>query len=274
MKYCIARAHGGIGDILMMKPGIRALAEAGHEVCVAIDRHRTKNDTYYELLKNNEDVKFIYDYRYFNKNKFDKVVDITSVAYPYEQAGLKIGRATIFAKAMGVKIDDETPFYSIERKIKIDNSNALHFFATEKRRSLSLEKAKAIIRWLLDCTSSNLILLDRYKEFSEIKNPRIIYCGNKNIEEAAVILKGANYFLGVDSGWMHIAAALSIPGTAIFGSTDPVTRIKDYKMIDAIYTSSNCRGCFYRACELDYDCMKSISVNQIIDRLKVDALLL
>lgn len=273
MRYCIARAHGGIGDILMMTPGINALVNQGHEVCVAIDRHRTRNDTYYQLLRNNEDVKFIYDYRYFNKNKFDKVVDITSVAYPYEQAGLKIGRATIFARAMGVKIENETPIFKVEKILKIENSIALHFFATEKRRSLSLDKALLIIDWLLQNTKANIVILDRCKEL-DIDNERIIYCGDKNIIEGAEVLNGCNYFLGVDSGWMHIAGALSIPGTAIFGSTDPVTRIKDYKYMDSLYTSSKCRGCFYKICDMDFDCMTSISVNEIIDRLRVDALLL
>jgi hypothetical protein len=273
MRYCIARAHGGIGDILMMTPGIRALASEGHEVSVAIDRHRTRNDTYYQLLKDNKDIKFIYDYRYFNKKKFDKVVDITSVAYPYEQAGLKIGRATIFAKAMGVKIEDETPIFEVKRIIKVENSIALHFFATEDRRSLSLKKAKLIVNWLLENTRANLVILDRCQDLN-INSQRVIYCGDKDIIEAAEILNGCNYFLGVDSGWMHVAGALNVPGTAIFGSTDPVTRIKDYKYMDAIYTKSKCRGCFYKPCDLNFDCMSSIGVLEIVDRLRVDALLL
>lgn len=273
MKYCIGRAHGGIGDILMMTPGIRSLKNQGHDISVAIDRHRTRNDTYYELLRYNEDISFIYDYRYVNKKKFDKFVDITSVAYPYEQSGIKIGRATIFANAMGVKIESEKPIYSVNRIVKIDNSISLHFFATEERRSLSATKANLIILWLLENTNANIVLLDRSDELIK-DNSRIIYCGDKTVNEAAEILNGTNYFLGVDSGWMHIAGALNIPGTAIFGSTDPITRVKDYKYIDPIYTQSACRGCFYKHCDLEYDCMKSISVVEIIDRLKTDALLL
>lgn len=272
MKYCIARAHGGIGDILMMTPGIKALKEAGHEVSVAIDRHRTRNDTYYNLLKNNEDIEFIYDYRYLNKNKFDKVIDITSVAYPYEQAGTKIGRASIFANAMGVAIKDETPIYTVEKIYKIENSVALHFFATEERRSWNLEKANMLIQWFLSNTNVNIILLDKNKSLLNNSN-RIIYCGDMSVEESAKYLAGADYFIGVDSGFMHLAGALNVYGLALFGSTDPITRIKDYKTFKALYTSSDCRGCFYKPCNYNYECMSSINLFDVIKEIKCNALL-
>ena len=273
MKYCIARAHGGIGDILMMTPGIHALKKAGHEVSVAIDRHRTRNDTYFNLLKNNTDIKFIYDYRYVNKRKFDKCIDITSIAYKYEQAGLKISRAEIFAKAMGVEIETEKPFYSVEKGFKIDNSVALHFFATEKRRSWSLKKANLLIEWLLNNTNCKIILLDKNKDLIS-DSKKIIYCGDLTVEEASKYVAGCDYFVGVDSGWMHIAGALDIPGLALFGSTDPITRIKDYTSLESVYSNSTCRGCFYKQCDLDYDCMKKISLLEVVERLKSDALLL
>ena len=272
MKYCIARAHGGVGDILMMTPGIRALKKEGHDVSVAIDRHRTRNDTYFNLLKRNKDISFIYDYRYFNKNKFDKVIDITSVAYPYEQAGAKIGRASIFAKAMGVSIEDETPIYSVEKIYKTENSIALHFFATEERRSWSIEKANLLIKWLLNNTNCTIILLDKSKDLYR-ESKRIIYCGNMSVEKASQYLAGSDYFIGVDSGFMHLAGALDVHGVALFGSTDPITRVKDYKFIKSIYTDSDCRGCFYKTCNLNYECMNSISIFEVTKEIKSYALL-
>ena len=53
---CIVRSVGGIGDVLMITPAIRQIKERYPlcKVTLALDRHRTRGDIYYELLKNAE----------------------------------------------------------------------------------------------------------------------------------------------------------------------------------------------------------------------------
>lgn len=43
--------------------------------------------------------------------------------------------------------------------------------------------------------------------------------GKTNLSEAACILKNAVCYIGLDSGWMHLAAAFDIPTFTIFGAT-------------------------------------------------------
>ena len=271
MKICVARAHGGIGDILMMTPGIKALKKAGHEVHVAINREPETKDSYFEILKNNPSIDRIHEYKDVEKKEFDKFVDLTSVAYPYEQAGFKLGRAKIFARYMGVSIEDETPILVLDESIYCENLIALHFFGAEKRRSWNKEKARRLINYLIKETSVNLLLLDN--EYYYPDSDRIISCEGVGVMKASGYLHSAKYFIGIDSGWMHIAGALDIPGLVLFGSTDPITRIKDYKYLDGLYTKSKCRGCFYKPCEIKYNCMEEITLNEVIEVIRYDALL-
>ena len=268
MKVCVARKHGGIGDILMMTPGIRGLALAGHEVSVAID---TTCESYCLLLKNNRSIKSIYNYAEINAKAFDVFIDLTSVAYPYEQAGFNLSRQKIFANEMGVVIFDEKPIYSPHGGYPVDNLIALHFFAEEEKRSWPESYAVKVIQFLLDTTRASILLLDT-KDYFPVTQ-RIISCKDLNVEQASKYLWAARFFVGVDSGWMHIAAALDISGLVLFGSTNPETRIGGYRYLDPIFTTSKCNSCFYRSCELDYDCMKLISPGTVIERIKAEALL-
>ena len=53
-SICIIRSLGGIGDVLMITPGIRALKKKYPKlnITVAIDRRRVWDDSYYHLLSN------------------------------------------------------------------------------------------------------------------------------------------------------------------------------------------------------------------------------
>lgn len=271
-KICLARASGGIGDILMMTPGIKALAKEDWEVYVAINRHGTRDDSYYLLLKDNPYIKEIYDYRYVNKKRFDKFVDLSNVAYLYEQAGYPYTRCEIFARKIGVKIESNKPelFLETTYKNKIPTI-ALHFISLEKRRSLPEITREKLIHYLLNNTKYNLLLLDN-KE-SEIISERIVSCHKKNVEESTFELSKCIYFIGVDSGWIHVAGALGIRSLGLFGSVNPALRIKDYNAT-SIWPEIECRGCFYKACNKTYQCMKLITLETILNSLKNENILL
>jgi ADP-heptose:LPS heptosyltransferase len=268
MRVCVARKYGGIGDILMMTPGIRGLCLAGHEVSVAID---TNCKTYCSLLKNNQHIKEIYNYTEVDREAFDSFVDLTSVAYPYEQAGFNLSRQQIFANEMGVTVFDEKPIYTPVAGYPVDNLVALHFFADEEKRSWPKSHAVEVIEFLLATTKAKLLFLDTEDYFP--LTDRIISCKDLSVEESSKYLWAAKFFIGVDSGWMHLAAALDVSGLVLFGSTSPEMRIKGYRYLDAVFTPSECNNCFYRSCELDYDCMRSISPGMVIEKIKTEALL-
>jgi heptosyltransferase-2 len=67
-------------------------------------------------------------------------------------------------------------------------------------------------------------------------------------------------FVSNDSGAMHLAAAVGVPVTAIFGPTDErvTSPIGDH---DVLIHQVFCRPCMLRDCPIDHRCMKGITVD-------------
>ena len=88
------------------------------------------------------------------------------------------------------------------------------------------------------------------------------------------VLRACHAFVSNDSGAMHLAAALGVPVTAIFGPTNEkaTAPLGDH---DLILRQVFCRPCMLRECPIDHRCMKRIgaedvyaAVTQRMDRLE------
>ncbi len=87
--------------------------------------------------------------------------------------------------------------------------------------------------------------------------------GRTSLRELVGVISRCAAFVSNDSGAMHIAAALGVPLTAIFGPTDervtsPVGRA------DVILRDVFCRPCLLRECPIDHRCMKRIDVDSVL----------
>ncbi len=78
------------------------------------------------------------------------------------------------------------------------------------------------------------------------------------------VLGACRAFVSNDSGAMHLAAAVGVPVTAIFGPTNEkaTAPIGDH---DIILQQVFCRPCMLRECPIDHRCMKRISADQVYD---------
>src|SRR5947208_2123430 len=72
--------------------------------------------------------------------------------------------------------------------------------------------------------------------------------------------------IGVDSGPIHIAAALGKPGVAIFGPTDPA-RNGPYGDTVRVLRSASAATTYKRTCSID-DSMRAITPDDVFDALK------
>ena len=71
-------------------------------------------------------------------------------------------------------------------------------------------------------------------------------------------------FVSNDSGAMHVAAALGVPLTAIFGPTDErATSPRSRGAAEVILRQVFCRPCMLRECPIDHRCMKRIEVDEV-----------
>jgi len=62
-----------------------------------------------------------------------------------------------------------------------------------------------------------------------------------------LLLKGAELFIGADSGCAQIAVALGIPSVIFFGSVNPEYRYANFDNIEVIQNGCNRAGCYHEA---------------------------
>jgi len=88
--------------------------------------------------------------------------------------------------------------------------------------------------------------------------------GRTDLRQLAGILARCAAFVSNDSGAMHLAAAVGVPVTAIFGPTDErvTAPLGDH---DVILQKVFCRPCMLRDCPIDHRCMKRISSDQVFE---------
>jgi ADP-heptose:LPS heptosyltransferase len=64
--------------------------------------------------------------------------------------------------------------------------------------------------------------------------------GQLGIAQSAGVLAGAERFFGIDSLLLHLARALGVPATSVWGPTDPATRLRPGAMEDCVYYAKMC----------------------------------
>ena len=87
--------------------------------------------------------------------------------------------------------------------------------------------------------------------------------GRTTLRQLVGVVARCRAFVSNDSGAMHVAAALRVPLTAIFGPTDErVTRPSGDA--DLMVRDVFCRPCMLRECPIDHRCMKRIDVDAVL----------
>ncbi|MBR1553567.1 MAG: glycosyltransferase family 9 protein [Schwartzia sp.] len=97
--------------------------------------------------------------------------------------------------------------------------------------------------------------------------PPVEIVGKTSLKQLAAVLRGAKFVLGGDTGPVHLAAGLSVPTVMLMGPTD-ANRNGPYRQPEnAIEVSRACRWCWKRACPKGIDCLASITVQTVKDKI-------
>ena len=89
--------------------------------------------------------------------------------------------------------------------------------------------------------------------------------GKTDLEELTEIYKRSDLYIGGDTGPTHLAAAVELPVIALMGPTDPDTHGPYGEGHTVIQDNSlECIRCWDRHCSRDMQCMKAISVEQVL----------
>ena len=87
--------------------------------------------------------------------------------------------------------------------------------------------------------------------------------GRTSLRELVGVIARCAAFVSNDSGAMHVAAALGVPLTAIFGPTNERATAPAGNA-DVIVRDVFCRPCMLRDCPIDHRCMKRIDVESVL----------
>ncbi len=91
--------------------------------------------------------------------------------------------------------------------------------------------------------------------------------GRTDLRLLAGVVSLCDAFVSNDSGAMHLAAALGVPVTAIFGPTDdrvtapPAGAAGNVVLVHDVF----CRPCMLRDCPIDHRCMKGITADAVFE---------
>lgn len=108
--------------------------------------------------------------------------------------------------------------------------------------------------------------IDIAKEIADVADaPVLNLAGKTSVRELMALIARCRLIITNDSGPMHIAAALGIPVTAIFGSTDPILSGPIGNGHVIIKKGISCSPCFLRTCPTDLKCMDMISVEDVLE---------
>ena len=89
--------------------------------------------------------------------------------------------------------------------------------------------------------------------------------GELSVRESAAMLKHAQFYLGNDTGVMHLAAAVGTPCVAIFASIDWPGRWSPYGAgHEVLRVSVPCAGCMAEQCPYHNECLTGIQTEAVL----------
>jgi ADP-heptose:LPS heptosyltransferase len=88
--------------------------------------------------------------------------------------------------------------------------------------------------------------------------------GDLSVRESAALLGGAAFYLGNDTGTMHLAASVGRPCVAIFSSVDWPGRWTPYGRGHQIFrVEVPCSGCLLQECNQEHQCLVATDVDSV-----------
>ena len=103
-----------------------------------------------------------------------------------------------------------------------------------------------------------------------VSDPRLHnFIGLTSLAEAIALIAAAASVVSNDSGLMHVAAALTRPQVALFGSSDPRHTPPLSPRARVLWLHLDCSPCFERVCPLGHlNCLVNITPELVVDSMQ------
>ncbi len=252
----ITRAMGGIGDLLMMTPGLHARKQKhpNEEIVLALPRR------YFAVFQSNPDVTVVdIEKTGLAPATFRKWYNFTDCPAARVEARtapkVKKSRIEIFAAAMGVgpltrrRMDMRPRYFVQPEEVAFRQAfwqrHGLHgrpvvgvqLQADETYRNYP--HMPALVQALSRRFS---VLIFDGRPIEGLDFPNVIKVDRYPLREAFALAGGCDVLVAPDSAFVHLSAALKIPCVALFGPIDGQVRTRNYPLCEFLDVRANL-GC-------------------------------
>ena len=156
----------------------------------------------------------------------------------------------------------------------INNTITMCPFSDRPIKNWSIDNYNSLFKQILSNSSLSIILLGSSKQRRTLEKLRSIsitriynFSGMFNLLESSVVVSESKLFIGNDSGFTHISAALGkntigIVGGGSIGAFFPYNETNNIKLINK---TMECFGCAWHCIKERPHCISDVSVNDVHD---------
>lgn len=249
----VTRAMGGIGDLLMLTPGLHALSRrVGGRVRLAVPRR------YFPLFDGNDDVDLIDIHEPLDPARSPLWFNLTDCPAARSESlaapRVRRNRIEVFARALGLRGRalrqmDRRPRYFVSQgeRARRDSFFEAHGLAGRDVVGVQLRADEsyrdyphmpALVRLLARETP---VLVFTNGAAAGYDAPGVVKVEGRGLREAFALASGCSVLVSPDSAFLHLAAALDVPAVALFGPTDGRVRAADYPRARALDARASLR---------------------------------
>lgn len=264
----------GLGDVIMLTAALHHLAWAYPHL--AIDLYTA--DAYVDLLSSDPLLRGVYarsEYTKHTRRLYDIVFNCEMIVEK-SPAGRMIDRVTLFGyKLMGEKPD--CPPQVFLRHPTRDEQRAVEELLTKQEKRVAIAPwsarhyadwphAQALVDLLLKEGVTPYIVDNRDDRLESISGAIPVKLG---LVSLAYFLSECDALVAVDSGILHLAAAVQ-PRKArivgLFGPVAPGLRITYYENVVPFYAQPDC-NCYGGGCSMEQNCMHAIAAADVLQAI-------
>lgn len=290
-EVLVTRAMGGIGDLLMMTPGLHELKQRRphDEIHLAIP------ERYFPVFEGNKDVTLLdIEHDEFDSTQYRRWFNFTDCPASRVESrsapAVTKGRIEIFARALGinpfaVRRMEKRPRYFVSSEERVFQLNFWKSRGLEGKKVVGIQlRSDEVYRdyphmrqLAARVATEHKVLLFDAEKIRGFDGDDIITIDSLPMRHAFALASACDVIVAPDSSFVHLAAACDIPCVALYGPIDGRVRTRHYPKCTYIDAKRKlgCLPCWRNdqiPCKLtnmrSSVCMVDISIEEVLDALK------